>query len=61
MVKSVMSEACLKGYFNSHFSRATAVSRLFQEGVDEKLVRGVTGHGSEVLDSFKRQMGEQLV
>jgi hypothetical protein len=40
--------------------RATTVSRLFQEGVDEKLIRGVTGHRSEALNSYKRETDKQL-
>ena len=53
MVKSIMSETGVKGYFANHSLRATAVSRLFQEGADEKLIKGVTGHRSEALDSYK--------
>jgi site-specific recombinase XerD len=44
MVKCMMSKAGVKGYFTNHSLRATIISRLFQEGVDEKLIRGVTGH-----------------
>jgi hypothetical protein len=53
MVKCMMSKAGVKGYFTNHFLRATTVSRLFQEGVDKKLIRGVTGHRSEALNSYK--------
>lgn len=44
----------ITGYFANHYLRATAVSRLFQEGVDEKLIRSVTRRRSEALDSYER-------
>ena len=53
-------KAGIKGYFADHSLRATAVSRLSQEGVNEKLIRGVTEHRSEALQSYKRETNEQL-
>ena len=44
MVKMMMAKAGIRGYFTHHFLRATAVSRL---------IRGVTGHRSEGLQSLK--------
>ena len=52
MVKTMMAEAGVKGYFTNHSLRATTVSvRLSREGVDDKLIRGVTGHRLEALQS----------
>ena len=56
-----MTKAGEKGHFTNHSLRATAVSRLFHEGVDDKLIKGVTGHRSEALETYKRQTDEQLV
>ena len=39
MVKMMMAKAGIKGYFTHHSLRATAVSRLPQEGVNDKLIR----------------------
>ena len=61
LVKKIMAEAGVKGYFTNHSLRATTVSRLSREGVDDKLIRGVTGHRSETLQSYKRETDEQLV
>ena len=62
MVKTMMAEAGVKGYFTNHSLRATTVSvRLSREGVDDKLIRGVTGHRLEALQSYKRESDEQLV
>ena len=43
-----MSEAGVEGYYTNHSLRATAV-RLFQNDVDDKLIKGVTGHRSDAL------------
>ena len=44
MVKTMMSEAGVQGYYTNHSLRETVVSRLFQNDVDDKLIKGVTGH-----------------
>ena len=61
MVKCMMNKSGVRGHFTNHSLRATAVSRLFQEGVAEKLIRGVTGHRSEALNSYKRVADKQHV
>ena len=55
MVKMIMAEVGVKGYFTNHSLRASTVSRLSREVVDDKLIRGVTGHRSEALQSYKRK------
>ena len=49
MGKIMMSEAGVEGYYTNHSLRATAVSRLFQNDVHEKLIKEVTGHRSDAL------------
>ena len=44
--EEMMSEAGVEGYYTNHSLRATAVSRLFQNDIDDKLIKGVTGHRS---------------
>jgi len=61
MVKTMMSEAGVEGYYTNHSLRATAVSRLFQNDVDDKLIKGVTGHRSVALQGYKRETEEQLL
>ena len=60
VVQSMMKEAGVDGFFTNHSLRATAATRLFQENVDDKLIRGVTGHRSESLQSYKRVSDKQL-
>ena len=50
-----------EGYCTNHSLRATAVSRLFQNDVDDKLIKGVTGHRSDALQRYKRETEEQLL
>ena len=61
MVKIIMSEAGVEGYYTNHSLRATAVSRLLQNDVDDKLIKGVTGHRSDALQGYKRETEEQLL
>lgn len=44
MVKTMMNEACAKGYYTNHSLQATAVSRLFQNDLDNIQIKGVTGY-----------------
>ena len=60
MVKTMMSEACADGYYTNHSLRATAVSRLFENDLDDKLIKGVTVHRSDALQGYKRETEEQL-
>ena len=50
-----------EGYYTNHSLRATAVSRLFQNDVDDKLIKGVTSHRSDALQGYKRETEEQLL
>ena len=61
MMKTMMSEAGVEGYYTNHSLRATAVSRLFQNDVDDKLIKGVTGHRSDTLQGYKGETEEQLL
>ena len=60
MVKTMMSEAGVEGYYTNHSLRPTAVTRLFQNDVDDKLIKGVTGNRSDALQGYKRETEEQL-
>ena len=45
---------------DNHSSCAMGVSALFNAGVPEKLIRGVTGHRSNALQLYERPTTEQL-
>ena len=62
MVKTTMSEAGVEGYYHTNHSlQATTVCRLFQNDVDDKLIKGVTGHRSGALQGYERGTEEQLL
>ena len=61
MVKTMMSERGVEGYYTNHSLRATVVSRFFQNEVDDKLIKGVSGHRSLALQGYKRETEEQLL
>ena len=61
VVQSMMKETGVDGFFTNHSLRATAATRLFQKNVDDQLIKGVTGHRSDSLQSYKRVSDNQLV
>ncbi len=64
MLKKTVSRltkcAGLCGHFTNHSLRATAATRLFHKGVDEQVIKEVTGHRSDAVQSYKRTSEEQL-
>ena len=47
------------GYFTNHSLRASAATRLFNEGVDEQLICEQTGHRSSAVRAYKRTSLDQ--
>ena len=58
-VKGMMKEAEIKGFFTNHLLRRTGGMRLFQAGVQRKLVKEATGHRSDAVDSYQITSDEQ--
>ena len=52
-VKDMLKSCDLDGFFTNHSLRRTGTSRLFQAGVDRKLVKEYSGHRSEALDQYQ--------
>ena len=48
-----MASAGYDGFFSGHSLRRTGGSRLFQAGVQRKLVKEVTGHASDAIDKYQ--------
>ena len=46
-VPSICRDGGLSGYRTNHSLRVSAATRMFEEGVDEQMVKSVTGHRSE--------------
>lgn len=59
IVKELMVDAGINGYFTLHSLRATAATRLYNNGQDEQAIMHVTGHRSSAVREYKR-MGEKM-
>ena len=55
MVKSVR----LDGFFTNHSLRRSGTTRLFQAGVDRKIIKEFTGHSSDAVDNYQVTSEEQ--
>ena len=53
VVKNLLGKANIEGYFTNHSLRRTGRSRLFQAGVEWKIVKKVMGHASDAIDSYQ--------
>ena len=53
ILPEMMEEAGYKGYYTGHSLRRSGGSRLFQAGVQRKLVKECTGHASDAVDSYQ--------
>ena len=53
VVKDMMKVAQIDGFFTNHSLRRTGGTRLFQAGVDRKLVKETTGHSSDSVDAYQ--------
>ena len=53
VISKLMSDAGYEGFFSGHSLRRTGGSRLFQAGVQRKLVKECTGHSSDTVDAYQ--------
>ena len=52
----------INGFKTNHLLRASAATRLFNEGVDEQLIMERTGHHSiDGVRNYKRTSNDQLI
>ena len=59
IIPDLMESAGVKGYFTGHSLRRSGGSRLFQAGVDRKLVMETTGHTSDAVDKYQITSDDQ--
>ena len=59
VVKTLMSDAKIEGFFTNHSTRRTGGTRLFRAGVDRKLVKEATGHSSDAVNKYQLTSDEQ--
>ena len=53
VVKELLCSAKIDCYFTNHLLRRSGGSRLFQAGVEQKLVKELTGHRSDAIDCYQ--------
>ena len=59
VVGKLLKSANLDGYFTNHSLRRTSATRLFQVGVDTKIVKEITGHTSDAINRYQITSNEQ--
>ena len=59
VVKKLMEEAKIEGFFTNHSLRRTGGTRLFRAGMDRKIVKEHTGHRSDAMDAYQITSEEQ--
>ena len=59
VVKKLLKSANLDGYFTNHSLHQTSAMRLFQAGIDGKIVREITGHASDAINKYQITSNEQ--
>ena len=59
VVKKLMEQAGIEGFFTNHSTRRTGGTRLFRAGVQHKLVKEATGHSSDAIDKYQITSDEQ--
>ena len=59
VIKKLMEEGDIQGYFTNHSARRTGGTCLFQAGVDRKLVKEATGHTSDAVDKYQITSDQQ--
>ena len=52
-VNELLKNSDLDGFFSNHSLRRTSTTRLFNAGVDRKLVKEFTGHTSDAVDQYQ--------
>ena len=59
VVKTLMQDAGIKGFFTNHSARRTWGMRLFRASVQRKLVKEYTRHSSNAIDQFQIMSHQQ--
>ena len=59
IIGKMMESAGYEGFYSGHSLRLSGGSRLFQAGVQRKLVKECTGHASDAVDKYQITSDEQ--
>ena len=59
VIKTMLYDARIDGYFTGHSLRRSGTTRLFQAGVDKKIIKEITGHRSDAVDCYSVMSDDQ--
>ncbi len=59
-VKELTKQAGLVGHYTNHSLQSTAATRMYNQGLDEQVIKEVTGHKSDAVQAYKR-MSDNLL
>ena len=59
VIKTMLHDARIDGFFTGHSLRRSGTTRLFQADVDRKLIKEMSGHRSDVVDCYTITSDEQ--
>ena len=59
VIKTMLHDARIDGYFTGHSLRRSGTTRLFQAGVDRKIIKEISGHKSDTVDCYAITSDEQ--
>lgn len=59
VIQELMKEAKIEGFFTNHSLRRSGGTRLFNAGVDRKLVKEAMGHKSDAVDQYQVTSDQQ--
>ena len=52
VIKSMLQNSKIDGYFTGHSLQRSGITRLFQAGVDRKIIKEMSGHKSDAVDCY---------
>ena len=53
VIKTLAENANLEGFFTNHSLHRTGTTRLFQAGINRKIIKEYTGHSSDAVDKYQ--------
>ena len=59
VVGRMMKHCDSETFYSHHSLRRTSTTRLFQAGVDRKIIKEFTGHVSDALDKYQMTLEDQ--
>ena len=59
MMKQITENSNIQGFFTNHSLCRSGITRLFQAGVDRKIVKEFSGHASDTVDKYQITSDQQ--